>query len=38
MRLSLLEYCLRFGKEDILKEWHTEKNGDIKQIWDRFVI
>ncbi|MBR5218362.1 MAG: zinc-ribbon domain-containing protein [Clostridia bacterium] len=29
MRLSLSEYCLRFGKEDLLKEWHTEKNGDI---------
>ena len=27
MRKTLREYCLEYGREDLLTEWHPEKNG-----------
>ena len=43
MRESLREYCVRFGREELLEQWHPEKNlsltpdavsyGSKKRIW-----
>ena len=45
MRQSLKEYCTRFGREELLEQWHPEKNssmtpdtvsyGSQKTIWWR---
>ncbi len=29
MKLSLYDYCLERGKENVLQEWDTEKNGNL---------
>ena len=43
MRETLKEYCVRFGREELLEQWHPEKNipltpdivsyGSQKKIW-----
>lgn len=29
MRESLVQYCMRYGREDLLSQWHPEKNGEL---------
>lgn len=29
MRKTLLEYCIQFDRQDLLEQWHTEKNGEL---------
>ena len=45
MRETLKEYCLKYSREDLLRQWHDSKNGDLtpsdvsfgshKKIWWR---
>lgn len=28
-RVSLSEYCLRYGREELLSQWHSSKNGEL---------
>ena len=47
MRESLTEYCTQYGREDLLAQWHAEKNGFLmpeavsygsqKKVWWRCV-
>ncbi len=30
MRETLKEYCLRYGREELLEQWHPTKNGGLK--------
>lgn len=29
MRETVTQYCIRYGREDLLSQWHPEKNGDL---------
>ena len=29
MRETVTEYCIRYGREDLLDQWHQEKNGTL---------